>query len=111
MSGRRQSGQAAVELVALLPFAAGIVLAVAQLLAAGAARSLAGHAAEAGAMALIRDEDARAAARRAVPGWSHARVAVVVRGRSVVVRLRPVAVFPGFGDLLTSTATADAGPR
>jgi len=55
------SGQASVELVALLPLAALIALAIGQLLAAGSARELAGNAAEAGAAALLQGTDPTAA--------------------------------------------------
>jgi pilus assembly protein CpaE len=110
LSRRREGGQAAVELVALLPMLAGVALAVAQLLAAGVAHELAGHAAEAGALALVQEEDPVRAARSALPGWSRDRVSVAVSGRRVQVRLRPVEVFPGAAGLLTSVARADAGP-
>ena len=79
--GRREGGQASVELVALLPLAALIALAIGQLLAAGSARELAGNAAEAGAAALLQGADPTAAARAALPGWSRARTTVDVAGR------------------------------
>ena len=59
------SGQASVELVALVPLATLIALAIGQLLAAGAARELAGNAAEAGAAALLQGAIRRP--RRAPP--------------------------------------------
>jgi hypothetical protein len=108
MSG--SSGQATVELVGMLPLAALVALAAGQLLAAGAARELAGNAAGAGAAALVQGLDPRQAARDAVPGWSHRRVEVRVDGRRVRVRMRPVAVIPGLDDRLAVTAIADAGP-
>ena len=46
-------GQATVELVGVLPLAVLVALVVGQLLAAGAARELAGNAAEAGAAAML----------------------------------------------------------
>jgi len=95
----------------VLPLAALVVLAVAQLLAAGAARELAGHAAGAGAAALLQGADAEAAARRAVPGWSRSGLAVRVAGRRVRVRLRPRGVLPVLADELTAESTADAGPE
>ena len=67
---RRQRGQATVELVAMLPLLFVVAFAAAQLLMAGAAAEYAGHAAEAGAVALLEGRDAAAAARSAVPGWS-----------------------------------------
>jgi hypothetical protein len=62
-------------------------------------------------MALGREEDPRAAARDALPGWGRDRVRVRVSGRSVRVRLPPPTLVPGLADALTPTAHADAGPR
>ena len=107
---RREGGQASVELVALLPLAALIALAIGQLLAAGSARELAGNAAEAGAAALLQGADPTAAARAALPGWSRARTTVHVAGRRVEVRVRPRTVVPLLAERLEASATADAGP-
>ncbi len=92
-----EAGQASVELVALAPLVVLVVLSAAQLLAAGAARELAGHAAEAAAVALLQGSDPRAAARDAVPGWSRDRMAVRVDGRKVRVRLLPASPIPSSG--------------
>jgi hypothetical protein len=112
MSGRvlGQRGQASVELVALAPLVVAVVLAAAQVLAAGAARELADHAAEAGAVALLQGVDPEAAAREAVPGWSRGRLHVRVDGRRVRVRLRPRAVVPALAGMLETTGEAHAGP-
>ena len=107
---RSASGQASVELVALLPLAALIALAIGQLLAAGAARELAGNAAEAGAVAVLQGGDPAAAARAALPGWSRERATVHVAGRRVDVRVRPRVVVPVLADRLAGSAAADAGP-
>jgi hypothetical protein len=107
---RGEGGQSSVELVALLPLLVVVALGVAQLLAAGVGRELAGHAAENGAIALADGEDATQAVRDALPGWAKSRVRVSVRGRQVRVRLTPVTVFPGAGEALRSEARADAGP-
>jgi hypothetical protein len=104
------AGQATVELVALLPLAALIALAIGQLLAAGAAGELASNAAEAGAAAILQGADPTAAARAALPGWSRERATVRVTGRRVEVRLRPLVVAPVLADRLEATASADAGP-
>ena len=106
-----QAGQATVELVALLPLAAVVGLATGQVLAAGAARELAGNAAEAGAAAMLQGGDARDAARAALPGWSRDRAQLRVDGRRVRVRLAPRTVLPGLASRLEATASADAGPR
>jgi hypothetical protein len=107
---RSAAGQASVELVALLPLAALIALAVGQLLAAGSARELAGNAAEAGAAALLQGSDPTAAARDALPGWSRERTTVRVAGRRVEVHVRPRTVVPLLAQRLEASATADAGP-
>jgi hypothetical protein len=107
---RGTAGQAAVEVVALLPLLVGIALAILQALAAGLAAELADHAAENGAIALARGGDGAAAAHAAVPGWSRARIDVDVRGGRVRVRLVPLTLLPGLGERLAVTATADAGP-
>lgn len=104
-------GQASVELVGLAPVLVAAVLAVSQLLAAGAAQELADHAAEAGAIALLQRTDPAAAAREAVPGWSHGRVGVRVQGRRVRVRLRPRSFLPALAGLLEATGEAHAGPK
>jgi hypothetical protein len=104
------AGQATVELVALLPLAALIALAIGQLLAAGAARELAGNAAEAGAAAILQGADPTAAARDALPGWSRDHADVRVDGRRVEVRVHPRALMPVLAESLVATASADAGP-
>jgi hypothetical protein len=110
-SARCARGQASVELVGILPLAVLVALTIGQLLAAGAARELAGNAAEAGAAAILQGTDPEAAARDALPGWSEDRVELRVSGRVVRVRLRPVAVLPGVADRLAATVVADAGPE
>jgi hypothetical protein len=63
----RSSGQAAVELVALLPLAVAVLAALWQLALAGHAAWSAAGAAEAAARAVAVGTDARAAARRRLP--------------------------------------------
>jgi hypothetical protein len=107
---RRQRGQATVEVVALLPLLAIAGLVTMQLLAAGAAREYAGHAAEAAALAVGEGRDPAVAARDAIPGWSARRLTVHADGRRVHIRLRPPSIVRAIGDLLTAEADADAGP-
>ena len=104
-------GQASIELVALAPVLLAAVLAVSQLLAAGAAQELADHAAEAGAVALLQGTDPAAAAYEAVPGWARGRVDVRVQDRRVRVRLRPRSFLPAPAELLEGTGEAHAGPK
>jgi hypothetical protein len=106
------AGQASVEAVAILPLALLVALAIAQLLAAGAARELAGNAAEAGAVALLQGDDPAAAAHAALPGWSRERASVRVSGRRIEIRIRPRTVIPLLADRLVAMASSDAGaPR
>jgi Flp pilus assembly pilin Flp len=112
MTGRARDerGQATVELAVLAPLLVLVVLAAAQLLAAGAASVLADNAAEAAAVALLQDADPVAAARAALPGWSRGRVRVKVEGRHVRVRLRPPSPVARLGRMLEASREADAGP-
>ena len=106
----RERGQASVELVAMVPLIVAVALAVGQLLAAAAARELAGHGAEAAAIALGRGEDPRAAARAALPGWSRERLEIEVHGRRVRTTVEPLGLVPPLAERLKATVTADAGP-
>ena len=110
MPARSCRGQATVELLALLPLILAVALVAAQALALGRAHELAGHAAEAGAVALVQGRDVRAAVRAAVPGWPRERVRIRVDGRRVAVELRATAVVPVPAAWLRARAQADAGP-
>jgi hypothetical protein len=107
----RERGQAAVEVVAMLPLLFLIALAACQVLVAGLAREAAHHAAQAGAMALLQGGDAAAEARAAAPDWSRRRLSISVSGRIVRVSVVPPALVPGTGRLLAATNSASAGPR
>jgi hypothetical protein len=105
-AGRREAGQASVELLGVLPLLIALALAVFQLLAVGYASVLAGNAAEAGALALAAGGDARAGVREALPGWSRTRAEVRVAGGEVGVRLKPPALLQVLGERLTVNARA-----
>jgi hypothetical protein len=66
-SARREDGTASVELIAVVPFLLLAVLVAAQIALAGQALWSAGIAARAGARAVLVGDDAKAAARRALP--------------------------------------------
>jgi hypothetical protein len=87
--GRREVGQATVELVAALPALLLAGFLALQLLAAGFALTLADGAAEAGAMALASGRDAAPAAREALPEWARDSTSVRVEGGRVTVEVRP----------------------
>jgi hypothetical protein len=106
---RGARGQAAVELVGLLPILVAVVLGAAQLLAAGVAHELADHAAEAAAVAILEGADPAQAARDALPGWADSRVAVEVHGHHVEVTVRPPSPWPALADRLAGHGSADAG--
>jgi hypothetical protein len=105
----RESGQASVEMVALLPLLLAAGLGVFSLLGAGAAAEAAGGAAEAGAIALIQERDAEAAARAALRGWPRRDTRIRVEGRRVTVRVTPAGPLPPLDDRLATTVTAAAG--
>ena len=105
----QESGQATVELVALLPLVLAVALTAATVLAGQAASEQAGQAAEAGAIALIQGNDARAAARSAIPDSTRGRTDIEVDGSRVTVTLRPRLPLGFLATALEATATADAG--
>jgi hypothetical protein len=110
MTSTGERGQASIELVGMVPLCVVVLLALAQLLAAGAAREAAGAAAQAGAMAMRQGGGPADAARAAVPGWTRERLRVRVDGRRVTVRIVPPALLPVVARSLAAAVTADAGP-
>jgi hypothetical protein len=111
IGGGPDAGQASVELVALLPIVLIVGVAILTLLAARAASGQASAAAQAGAMALIQDADAREAARDALPPDVRRRATIRLDGRSVTVTVRPQTSVGFLGDALSATASATAGPE
>jgi hypothetical protein len=110
MSLRAEAGQSSVELVALLPLALLVGLAILTLLAARSASGQAAAAAQAGAMALLQDAEPRAAARAALPPDVRPRATIRVQAREVTVTVEPATRVAFLADALTATASADAGP-
>lgn len=94
----------------MVPLCVIVALGAGEVLAAGVARSAAGGAAQAAAMALVQGGDPEQAARAAAPGWAHSRVTLTVSGRHVHVRVAPPGLLPGTAGLLATDAEADAGP-
>jgi hypothetical protein len=90
----RETGQASVEFVAVLPLLAALMAAAAQTAVVGWALWAAGNAARAGARAEQVGTDPSIAARRALPGAL--RPGAVIRdGNGVRVRVRVPALVPG----------------
>jgi pilus assembly protein CpaE len=106
-----QDGQASVELIALLPAAFVVGLAILAVLAARSAAGDAAAAAQAGAMALIQDADPRAAARAALPRSVRSHATIRVGDRRVTVTVRPLARPAFAAGALAATASAAAGPE
>jgi hypothetical protein len=104
-----ETGQATVELVALVPLALILALAAAALLAGNSAREQAGSAAQAGAMAMLQGGDPRESARRALPAGARRRAAIEIHGRRVTVRVRPR--LPLVARAMTAEVSAHAGPE
>jgi hypothetical protein len=86
---RHQSGQASVELLGALPAMLLLGVVCFHFLAVGYAAVLAGHAAEAGALALAGGGDPEAGARDALPEASREDLRIAVSGDRVEVRLLP----------------------
>jgi hypothetical protein len=108
---RTTDGQAAAELVALLPLAALLLAGAWQLAVAGHAIWAADAAARAAARAAAVGDDARAAARRELPGrlGRAARVRAGDDGTvEVTVRIPPVLGLPVLG---STSATAHFEPQ
>jgi hypothetical protein len=108
-AGGRATGQASVELVAVLPALAACLLIAVQAVAAGWALWSAGNAARAGARAEQVGADAEAVARRALPG--RLRDGAEVRaGDGVRVKVPVPGVIPGIELPAVSAASRlDAG--
>jgi hypothetical protein len=105
----RESGQATVELVALVPILLVVVLAAAALLAGHGAREQAGVAAQAGAMAMLQGGDPHGSALTALPDGVRGGARIEIQGRRVTVRVRPR--LPIVAQAMTAEVTADAGPE
>jgi hypothetical protein len=107
---RQEGGQASVELLAALP---ALVVAAAfalQLLLVGYSLTIADGAAEAGALAGAAGQDARSAARSALPGWARGRSKVSAEGGGVRVEVKPPAPLPAIADALTVSSEAWSRP-
>jgi len=106
---RETSGQATVELVALLPLIAALAVGAWQAVVVGQSWWLAGIAARAAARAQLVGSDPGQAARRALPRGARERLIVSRRaGGELMVRLAVPAVV---GGLRLGSATARIGER
>lgn len=105
-----ERGQASVELLGALPVVLLLGAVLLQLLALGYSATLAGVAAEAGALAAAGGGDARSAARASLLGWSRAGMTVTRGEHSVEVRLRPPSPLAVLRRKLAVTAAARVAP-
>jgi hypothetical protein len=103
---REESGQATVELAAGAAVTLVVALLALQLLAAGYAAVMAGHAAEAGALALANGRAPADAARSAVPGWPSGASRIQIEGNAVQVTLVPPSPFGFLRGRLAATGRA-----
>lgn len=94
-----ESGQAAAELLAVLPLLLGAVLALAQLAVAGYALWSAGDAARAGARAAHVGADAERAALGALPSWLADGARVETAAGPVEVSVGAPALLPGLPEI------------
>jgi hypothetical protein len=108
---RSASGQASVELVALLPLAVLLVAGAWQLAIAGHAMWAANAAARAAARAAALGDDAEAAARRELPGDLGRDARIRDRGDGTVVVTIGVPPVPGLPPLGHATASAHFRPQ
>ncbi|MEA2469511.1 MAG: hypothetical protein QOE38_510 [Thermoleophilaceae bacterium] len=104
---RSMRGQASVELLGAVPVVLLLGLVLLQLLAVGYAALLAGEAAESAALAVAGGGQALGAARAAVPGWSRARMRVVVLEGRVEVHMRPPTALDALSKQLEVHAEAE----
>jgi hypothetical protein len=104
-----ERGQAAVELLVVLPLVLVAALVGGAIVAARAAQERADDAARAGAMAMLQGDDPAAAARKLLAAPDQDGVSV--RGRRVSVELSPRLPFRLALPQLEAHATADAGPE
>jgi Flp pilus assembly protein TadG len=109
-NSRSVHGQAAVELVVLLPLVLVLLAGATQVVLVGHAWWAASAAARAAARAHAVGSPELAAARRSLPSSLDGRAAVEDAGDGVAVRLRIPAVLPGL-DLGTLTARASFAPQ
>ncbi len=97
---RTDDGQSLVELVAITPIVLLCGMLGLQGLVVGANAVAVDHSAHAAALAEQFGNDPVAAAREAVPGWSHGDVRVRVGSGRVRVELTPKSIIPGLARML-----------
>jgi hypothetical protein len=101
----REGGTASIELVAVVPFLLLAVLAAAQIAVAGQALWSASVAARAGARAALVEEDATAAARRALPPSLRSGAEVEDAGE-ISVRVPVPRLFPGLPKVMVGAGAS-----
>jgi hypothetical protein len=110
VDGAGDRAQASVELIAGLPALALAAAIALQLLLVGYTLTIADGAAEAGALAGASGQDARDAARGALPAWARGRSTVRADGGRVRVEVRPPSPVPDLADALSVSSEAWSRP-
>ena len=104
-TARDERGQAAAELIAVIPLLLALLLGIAQLSVAGYALWTAGDAARAGARAAVVGGDPEDAVRSALPGWLEHDAEISAGAGPVEVELHAPAVLPGVPAIPVSART------
>lgn len=104
------SGQASIEMLALLPVILVVGALTLQLLGVGRAVAAADGAAEAGALAVAAGKPVEPAVRAALPDWPRNRLDVRASGGRIVVRLRVRPLFADLGPGIRVSGSAWALP-
>jgi hypothetical protein len=104
-----ECGQATIELVGFLPLAITLAFGAFTLISAYSARGTASSSAQAGAMALLQNQDPSEAAQNALPEGLKGKAKVIVAGRKVTVSVVPRGPIQTLNKQLVAKSSADAG--
>lgn len=105
-----ESGQAQIELIAVIPVVVCVAALILQLLAVGYAQSLADGSAEAGAYAVAAGADPEEAARGSLPDWAADRADIEAEAGRVTVSIEAPSLLAEVGDRLAVDSSAWARP-
>ena len=106
---KRDSGQAAVESIAAVWVAGGLITAFCLLSASMASKLMAAGAAEAGGVALITGASPVGEAKASIPGWVRRGLSVKVIGHKVFTSLEPTMLPPVLRGLVAGHGQVTVG--